>query len=130
MLCIAPDTTAATFPRLSVGIEAFDDGFGRERRRRVRRVEHRAIKLFDETTGSYVVGRTRDTSDTGLQIELPDRVPAKRGGTAFIHVADGRGMVRRTAMMPVRYAWVRREGKRLFCGVEMLAATTPMQRAA
>ncbi len=118
-----------TFPRLSTDSWSAPTT-GSERRRRLRRDERRAVKLFDPVTGSYAVGRTRDTSDCGLCIELPDRIPARQGETAFVHVADGRGLVQRSAMMPVRYAWVRRIGKTLLCGVEILAASDTVRRAA
>ncbi|MEM1011962.1 MAG: hypothetical protein AAGI46_07040 [Planctomycetota bacterium] len=122
---------APTFPRLSTDGTAWSKpSNGPERRRRLRRIDHRGLKLFDPVTGSYMIGRTRDTSDTGMCVELPDRVPARQGETAFVHLADGRGLVQRSGMMPVRYAWVRRIGKTLTCGLEILAASDTIRRAA
>ena len=115
--------SADVFPRLSPGAGvAWPADQDRNRRRRPRHSEARSVKLFDETSGGYFAGRTIDLSDTGLGLELPDRVPARVGETAYLAVSSGMGLVSRTSMLPVRYVWVRRVDKKLVCGVEILSA--------
>ncbi len=82
--------------------------------------------------GHYFAGHTIDISDSGIGLELPDRVPAVPGSTAYLHVAapDRRGLVSRSSMLPVKYIWVRRVDKKLICGVEILSAVGSARRAA
>jgi hypothetical protein len=111
-----------------------------DRRRRVRIAVEQAVKLFDPVTGRYFAGHTVDVSDGGFCLALPARVPARAGQTAHVYVAtssERRGLIDHTMLVPVRYVWVRRTtiggrlgGERCLCGVEVLAESAGVRRAA
>ena len=123
-LRIAP--ADASFPTPGLGLD-------RDRRRRVRVEDQRTVKLYDPASDRYFAGHTRDVSDGGFCLELPAKIPARSGQTAMVYVAaaDRRGLIGHAELVPVRYVWVRRDDAgRCLCGVEVLADTAGLRRAA
>ena len=106
-----------------------------ERRRRLRMRISRTVKLFDPLSGGYFAGHTCDVSDGGLCLELPARLPAVAGTTAYVYIAPDDGsmsFVRQTQLLAIRYVWVRRNPMTgtATCGVQVLADTASAREAA
>ncbi len=111
-----------------------------DRRRAPRLTVEQTVKLFDATSNRYFAGHTRDMSDTGFQLEMPAKVPARAGETALVYVSGahaGRGFVEQASLVPVRYIWVRRTPAtagdptpRCVCGVQVLADVGEARNAA
>lgn len=106
-----------------------------ERRRRPRACVSNSVKLYDPLSGRYFAGHTCDVSERGLRLSLPAKLPATVGATACVYIAHnpgGRGFIRHTQMLPIRYVWVRRDARTgtATCGVEILADTAGAREAA
>lgn len=114
------------------GIETIEH---HERRRRPRTRVSKSVKLYDPVSGRYFAGHTCDISEAGLRLELPAALPALAGRTACVYIAhnaNGRGFIHHTQMLPVRYVWVRRDGRTgtAICGLEVLSDTASAREAA
>ena len=138
---VAPAAVASSASMRLVPAPATWAGLGHadtDRRRAPRLTVEQTVKLFDAASGRYFAGHTRDMSETGFQLELPAKVPARAGDTALVYVAaSGRGFVEQTSLVPVRYVWVRRTPAtagdptpRCVCGVQVLADAAEARNAA
>jgi hypothetical protein len=97
-----------------------------ERRQGFRIPQDRPIKLLEPKLNKYFGGKTHDSSQSGLKIELPSSTPLAVGrivNLALGNYQSGQGLAHNREMIPAKIVWINRNALvpgKLLAGVQFL----------
>lgn len=107
-----------------------------ERRTGFRIPQDRPIKLLEPKLNKYFGGKTHDSSESGLRIELPSSTPLAVGhvvNLALGNYASGQGLSHGREMIPAKIVWLNRSALvpgKLLAGVQFLQSASMAVSAA